>query len=291
MNSIFLPGIKSVLDMGTITDQSGNPIYMLPVETSIYNGSSSAGMVGDEPTFFAFSEGAAKQYGNVTEYKTINEFKLIALMELTKKNKLYTDAPTDMQKKIVSAFSIGKPFEEKERISDGGQDRAIMEYICTQGYDGYAMNGHYKGDIHVGEYFHPEMVLCHPTDDNIKLEHTFEIKLIAPRPERKKRPIVPHPVSPISTSHQPLYGSSSSNATPISTPPSTPPSTHPSTPPRPSLFGFNNTPPSTPPRKRSSPNRNGWGGKGRTVKRRKTKKNKKNKNKKQTKRVKRRTGK
>ena len=215
-----MSGIETVLDEIKITKQDGNPIYVLPKGTTIYNGSKTNAGFEDRSTFFAFKKEAADKYGNVSSYKTNRTLNLVALMELTLEDPLYINAIDTMKKKLESRFSVGK--EQKERNSDNKQDHQIVDYVCTQGYDGYAMSGHYTGDKYVGGYFDPEMALCHPTSYNIKLEEIFKIdETNSGEPPR----IVRKPKKPR------VFNNS------IVTPPSTPPK---------SLFGFNKTPPTTP---------------------------------------------
>ena len=217
-----MSGIETVLDEIKITKQEGgNPIYVLPGGTTIYNGSKTNAGFEDRSTFFAFKKEAADKYGNVSSYKTNRTLNLVALMELTLEDPLYINAIDTMKKKLESRFSVGK--EQKERNSDNKQDHQIVDYVCTQGYDGYAMSGHYTGDKYVGGYFDPEMALCHPTSYNIRLEEIFKIdETNSGEPPR----IVRKPKKPR------VFNNS------IVTPPSTPPPK--------SLFGFNKTPPTTP---------------------------------------------
>jgi hypothetical protein len=294
-----MSGIKTVLDKIKITEQGGNPIYVLPEGTTIYNGSKTDAGFEDRSTFFAFKKEVADKYGNVTSsYKTKIPLNLVALMELTLEDPLYINASPDMKTKLKNRFSVGK--DEKERYTDNDQDHEIVDYVCTQYYDGYAMSGHYKGDIKFGDYFDPEMALCHPTSDNIILEETFKIDKTKsgepPRIERKKSK-KPRKTTYNEPPPPPPFGSNNSIVTPPSTPP--PKSLFGS------LFGFNNhiTPPTTPnpttpqvlstpsPQKRKSMfnnnnNNSPVGGKRKTKKRKSKRKNTKMQgNKKQTKRV------
>ena len=297
-----MSGIKTVLDKIKITEQGGNPIYVLPEGTTIYNGSKTDAGFEDRSTFFAFKKEVADKYGNVTSsYKTKIPLNLVALMELTLEDPLYINASPAMKTKLQNRFSVGK--DEKERYTDNDQDHEIVDYVCTQYYDGYAMSGHYKGDIKFGDYFDPEMALCHPTSDNIILEETFKIDKTKsgepPRIERKKSKKPRKTTYNESPPPPPPFGSNNSIVTPPSTPP--PKSLFGS------LFGFNNhiTPPTTPnptipqvlstpsPQKRKSMfnnnnnnNNSPVGGKRKTKKRKSKRKNTKRQgNKKQTKRV------
>ena len=276
-----MSGIKTVLDSIKITKQRGNPIYVLPEGTTIYNGSKTGAGFEDRSTFFAFKKEVADKYGNVTSYKTNRPLNLVALMELTLEDPLYINASHVMKKKLEGRFSVGK--DKKERNTDNKQDHEIVDYVCTQDYDGYAMSGNYKGDIHVGDYFDPEMALCHPTDANIEVHTIFErVPQGPPRIERKSKkprkleynepsqePLPPPPPSVESNISNVTPPSTPQPATPqaLSTPPTTPQPTIPqvlSTPSpqkRKGLFGNNN-------------NNNLYGGK-RKTKKRKSKKSKK----------------
>jgi len=162
----------------------GNPYYLLPKGTTIFHGSNNRFFDYNMITFFAFDKKNAETYatnqnGNVKEFTTNKDLKLLALMEFTTETPFYKNATVDTQKKLNYRFSANVIEEEGERYkkakgtykyrdSVGPRDRELMEYLCkndnhtNKTWDGYAMNGNYRCDMFSGCNFHAEMVLCEP---------------------------------------------------------------------------------------------------------------------------------
>lgn len=163
-----------------------NPYYVLPENTKIYFGSKSI-VLEKQPTFFGFDFQTAKKYGFVKKYTTTKELHLLALMELTPEHSFYQKASEYWKTKMKTIFGVGEKI--KERNSEGGYDRKMMNYLCEQNMDGYAMNGKYKSDKEHGDFFHAELVLCNPIEDAVLIDaedHTVKSNT-PPRLDRKRK--------------------------------------------------------------------------------------------------------
>lgn len=152
----------------------GNPYYLLPKGTTVFHGSNNRFFDYSMITFFAFDEKNAQTYatnqnGNVKQFTTKKDLKLLALMEFTPETPFYQDANRETQRKLNYRFDVNKrPPEQKYRDSVGPKDRELMEYLCkndnhpNKTWDGYAMNNNYRCDRFSSCNFHAEMVLCEP---------------------------------------------------------------------------------------------------------------------------------
>ena len=163
------------INTATVHDgDDGNPYYLLPKGTTIFHGSNNRFFDYNMITFFAFDKKNAETYatnqnGNVKEFTTNKDLKLLALMEFTPETPFYQDANRETQRKLNYRFDVNKrPPEQKYRDSVGPKDRELMEYLCkndnhtNKTWDGYAMNGNYRCDTFSSCNFHAEMVLCEP---------------------------------------------------------------------------------------------------------------------------------
>jgi len=149
----------------------GNPYYLLPQGTTVFHGSNNRFFDYNMITFFAFDKKNAETYatnqnGNVKEFTTNKDLKLLALMEFTPETPFYKNADKTMQIKFDYRFDINiRPPEQKFRDSVAKRDRILMEYLCNhtnKTWDGYAMNNNYRCDKFSSCNFHAEMVLCEP---------------------------------------------------------------------------------------------------------------------------------
>jgi len=163
-----------------------NPYYVLPEDTKIYFGSKNK-VFNDQPTFFGFDYKTAKKYGFVKTFTTNKELRLLALMELTPKHSFYKQADEYWQNQMRIIFGVGQ--QDKTRNSVGTSDIKMMDYLCKQNMDGYAMNGNYTGDKDFGDNFHAELVLCKPIKDADLIDaedHTVKSNT-PPRLDRKRK--------------------------------------------------------------------------------------------------------
>jgi len=195
-----------------------NPYYVLPEETKIYYGSKGS-VFNNQPTFFGFDYQTAKKYGYVKTFTTNRELRLLALMELTPKHSFYKGASDEWKNQMKRIFDVGE--ETKYRYSKGKSDRKMMEYLCKQTMDGYAMNGLYKGDEY-GDFFHAELVLCNPTND-VTLIDKEDVKVPTSPPRGPRKPTRPQTTSPDTTPTKPRIESNLFNYSTPDTTPTKPP--------------------------------------------------------------------
>ncbi len=143
--------------------------------------------------FFTPEKGSAEQYGNVSEFETTKPLRVVALDDIT--DDFFNYASEEVQKYLVSNY--GHNTNDKLRNTNESGDFAVSQYICDQGYDGYAID---TMDTDAGGKFHQEIVICNPSV-NVKFvgevedeEHKRKIKETELQkrlnPQRKKRSIV-----------------------------------------------------------------------------------------------------
>jgi hypothetical protein len=106
--------------------------------------------------FFTPKMDQAKQYGIVSEFETTKPLRVVALDDITED--FFNFAPEDVQNHLVSNY--GYNTEEKIRNSTETGDFAVSQYICEQGYDGYAIDT--MATDSDGK-FHQEIVICNPS--------------------------------------------------------------------------------------------------------------------------------
>lgn len=153
--------------------------------------------------FFTPKMDQAKQYGIVSEFETTKPLRVVALDDITED--FFNFAPEDVQKHLVSNY--GYNTEKKIRNSTETGDFAVSQYICEQGYDGYAID---TMDTDMAGKFHQEIVICNPSvnvkfvdevdDEAHKQKIEVEERERRNNPKRKKRPNVPTSLS------EPLFG-------------------------------------------------------------------------------------
>lgn len=112
--------------------------------------------------FFTPKMEQAEQYGNVSEFETTKPLRVVALDDITED--FFNFAPEDVQNHLVSNYGYNTKQKKKIRNSTETGDFAVSQYICKQGYDGYAI------DTMATDFdgtFHQEIVICNPSE-NVK---------------------------------------------------------------------------------------------------------------------------
>ena len=171
-------------------------VYVIDKETKIYRGDKSdvnpQDKLSKEYLFFTPKMDQAKQYGIVSEFETNKPLRVVALDDITED--FFNSAPEDVKKYLESNY--GYNTDKKLRISTESGDFRVSQYICDEGYDGYAINTMATDSEGT---FHQEIVICNPSV-NVKFvnkvmdeEHQkemeqkeFEERL---KPQRKKRSV------------------------------------------------------------------------------------------------------
>lgn len=171
-------------------------VYIIEKNSKIYRGDKSdinpQDKMNRDYLFFTPKMAQAKQYGIVSEFETTNTLRVIALDNIT--TDFYVNASEEVKKYLVSNY--GYNTEDKLRNTNESGDFAVSQYICDQGYDGYAIDNMATDS---GGTFHQEIVICNPIT-NVKFvnkvedkehqkemeEKEFEERL---KPQRKKRSV------------------------------------------------------------------------------------------------------
>lgn len=172
-------------------------VYVIEKDTKIYRGDKSdinpQDKLSKEYLFFTPKMDQAKQYGIVSEFETNKSLRVVALDDITED--FFNSAPEDVQKYLVSNY--GYNTDDKLRNTNETGDFRVSQYICDQGYDGYAIDTMATDSEGT---FHQEIVICNPSV-NVKFvnkvmdkehqkemkEKEFEERL---KPQRKKRQVM-----------------------------------------------------------------------------------------------------
>ena len=143
--------------------------YFIPSGFSIYRGdttfynnlvnsNSNTLFLPNTPFFFGTNIEEVEAYGVVFEFKTTQEYKLLAIDDFNTLQILYNNSSAypDIQKILkknygynVSGITIRDSVAEK--------DITFSKWLCEKGYSGYAINN-MKIDIGM---FHQEIMVCH----------------------------------------------------------------------------------------------------------------------------------
>ena len=171
------------------TTEDSITYYIIPKGTFLYHGSnkidSPKQLDKERHTFFALTNEYANKYaketGNVLRFKVSSELKLVAMDK---------DNETLYEKASIEPINIKKIMDENygfhnqhKRKSIPDKDNELSEYLCKEGYDGYAAN-HMEGTT-FDEDLDPELIIC----DKSKLEFVELVKnKIHREPPRVERP-------------------------------------------------------------------------------------------------------
>lgn len=118
----------------------GINMYIIPVGTTLYRGDSNFTDINDsellkgDHKFFTPDVEYADKYGIVFEFKTNKELQLVALDDISQD--FFTNAPEEIQDILEDNYG----YSSHKRNSVEKKDRKLSEYICAQGYQGYAAN-------------------------------------------------------------------------------------------------------------------------------------------------------
>jgi hypothetical protein len=101
-----------------------------------------------------YIESYENEYGIIFAFETIRPYKLLALDHPATKMELYNRAPENIQR--ILRKNYGYNTMSGTRDSELNSDLALSQYLCDQGYQGYAIN---TMQTDTGE-FHPEFMIC-----------------------------------------------------------------------------------------------------------------------------------
>lgn len=118
----------------------GINMYIIPSGTTLYRGDSKFTDIKDpdllkgDYKFFTPDQEYADKYGIVFEFKTNKELQLVALDDISKE--FFTNAPEEIQDILEDNYG----YSSHKRDSVEEKDYKVSQYICDQGYQGYAAN-------------------------------------------------------------------------------------------------------------------------------------------------------
>jgi hypothetical protein len=101
-----------------------------------------------------YIESYENEYGIIFAFETTRPYKLLALDHPATKATLYNKAPENIQRILMKNY--GYNTMSGTRDSELNSDIALSQYLCDQGYEGYATN---FMQTDTGE-FHPEFMIC-----------------------------------------------------------------------------------------------------------------------------------
>jgi Mg-chelatase subunit ChlI len=119
---------------------NGINMYIIPSGTTLYRGDSNftdiehPNLLKGDYKFLTPDPKYADKYGIVFEFKTNKELQLVALDDISKE--FFVDAPEDIQDILEDNYG----YTSHIRDSVEEKDKKISQYICDQGYQGYAAN-------------------------------------------------------------------------------------------------------------------------------------------------------
>jgi hypothetical protein len=184
-------------------DKDENHIYVIPKGTTIFRADSSVNKPTYKleyvdgkiyPIFFGFDKESVEQnYGITYQFTTIEDIRCIAIDRLDEKSPFYVNSPYEIQKILLSNYGL----KTKKRLSESVNDKILTNYICSLGYEGYAIN---TMDTQLGT-FHSEIAVCNisnlvdPNGTRVTTQHLADklhqeyilIKDKKEREETKKR--------------------------------------------------------------------------------------------------------
>jgi hypothetical protein len=98
------------------------------------------------------------QYGVIFEFITTREYRLIALDKTTTQFVLHEKAPENIKTILEKNYGYGN---KGIRDSVSEADRELSSYLCSKGYEGYAIHGMPTDTI--GGIFNDELMICDAT--------------------------------------------------------------------------------------------------------------------------------
>jgi hypothetical protein len=125
------------------------------------------GVKDDTPEYI---ESYEKEYGIIFEFVTTRRYKLLALDKKQTQENLYQNAPKEIKRILEENYG----YINGLRNSETNNDHALSEYICRNGYQGYAIK--HMPTIFNGS-FHPEFMFCDITGINYVTKVTTDTRV------------------------------------------------------------------------------------------------------------------
>ena len=100
-----------------------------------------------------YIESYENEYGIIFEFVTTRPYKMLALDDKRTQEKIYQDAPEYIKDILENNYG----YIDDIRNSESDPDRELSQYLCGEGYDGYAIH---DMKTHLGGTFHDELMVC-----------------------------------------------------------------------------------------------------------------------------------
>jgi hypothetical protein len=110
------------------------------------------GVYNTDPDYIASYE---NEYGIIFAFETTRPYKLLALDHPATKMALYNKVPENIKRILRRNYGYNTTLGSRD--SELVSDLALSQYLCNEGYEGYATN---FMQTDTGE-FHPEFMICH----------------------------------------------------------------------------------------------------------------------------------
>jgi len=111
----------------------------------------------NKPTFFALEPDDVHQYGIIYGWKVFETVELPLLNNHEVMTEIYNRAPQEVQQVMRENYGY-RPDGFADRVSYFEKDIIFYQYLCEQGYPGYA-----SYDLEEGDLTSLEIMVCNPT--------------------------------------------------------------------------------------------------------------------------------
>jgi len=166
---------------------NGINMYIIPAGTTLYRGDSNFTDIKDKDLlkgqykFFTTDPEYADKYGIVFEFKTNKHLQLITLDDISRD--FFVNAPEHIQ--VILEDNYG--YSNHKRDSVYKKDYLVSQYICEQGYQGYAANT-MKHVVDIEDDLDPEVIICNAEEHLERIQRiTKESKILFKRDELNMR--------------------------------------------------------------------------------------------------------
>jgi len=170
-----------------VDDVDGMAYYIIPARFPLFKATKSSDTLDLRPgrlSFFGvhnmdrdYIESYENEYGIIFAFESTRPYKLLALDHPATKEALYERVPENIQR--ILRRNYGYNTMAGSRDSELNSDLTLSQYLCDQGYEGYAT--HFM-QTDTGE-FHPEFMICNVdgmrhlgrvTNDPIKIANLLD---------------------------------------------------------------------------------------------------------------------
>jgi len=162
-------------------------MYFIPAGTTLYRGDSKFADIDNTDLlkgyykFFTPDKNYAQKYGNVFEFETTTDLNLVAMDDISEQffNKA-PKSPINIKKIMEDNYGYGTKPQKRDSVKD--KDNAMSEYICKQGYQGYAANTMKSKEF--ADDLNAEVIICNPENHLTPISLVTKIEREAPKLKR-----------------------------------------------------------------------------------------------------------